>query len=496
MSNTMIASKEEIGARIASNRPGRRVETAPRGRSTTRRFLLLEGGFYLVLAAIFALTYQDAHHLSLQTLSTLGTLVAVYAYCRTVYLQPRGFWSFAALSLLVTLLFHLAALPEIMFLGYSTDETVELWIDNITTNHAVWLATSGVLAFLAGITLASPARFVRLPRGGATNRTAGRGRLGASDMLALVGLGLMLLFAFRWLRWAAGQGLLAASYGQYLAASEGVALQTWYTMIGLGLVLLCLAPRRWFTWPGFLVFLAFAYVGFPLGLRGEVLFPLAAAAAVLAFRLKMPSAVLATLLAIPALGVIAAISRTRNAEGLAGATAKDFSPLAALAEMGSSLRVLGLSLSWHEHQGLAYTAGLHYWVPARDLVTSLVFRASTPPATPETHMNQLVDQTAGQIGGSVMASAHHAFGVPGLILVMLVVGLFLGWVGRYADLSPFALAAVGVLAFGYQQHIRNDFSSVALTVIYGVGALLIAAVLTLLLREGRRGRRLLSTRAA
>lgn len=428
-----------------------------------------------MVAAIMAANSDYSVFFTLREIAALGTMAAAWAIVRAAASHARGLWSMSTLSLIVVAIFHVGALPEVMVTGDSSLESVQRWIHGPDVNQAVWLVTSGILAFLAGVLA------VTIPIGSkmATRRKPRRETSRSGLSIAFVGTSILLIFLAQWFQWAWSSGVLGGNYLTYLSMSTGLSLQAWYYFIGIGLVLASSAPHHWFCRIGFIAFGLFTLVGFPLGLRGEILFPLATAAGVLAFRMKMPRAWITLLAAIPLLALTAAVAATRTAsEGLTSAGAQAFSPLSALAEMGASLSVMDLAIRWHTDMGIPFTEGMHYWAPARDAFIRMVLRMSPPAPTAETYMNVLVDSTRGAIGGSVIASGFHAFSSAGVVVVMAAWGLTLGLIARPSYPRPFPLAAGAILALSFQFHIRNDWAGVPVTLIFGIYALAVAWLLT------------------
>lgn len=252
---------------------------------------------------------------------------------------------------------------------------------------------------------------------------------------------------------AAATGLLPLGRG-YLAYREAMALLPGYSLIlvslATGLTFLAATAERRHLVPALV--LASVPVGILMlsGNRGEVLYPGIAALGILARRGLHPprrlwlGGLLALFVVIPVIGA------TRTAEPGA-ASAQDWSPDALFTELGFTLRPFAATVEWRADDEPP-AMGRTYVIP---LVRGLlrVVPVLERPTVEDTPWDVAV-RLEGQ-GYSVVAEAFLNFGVPGVPLVMALVGLLLGLVDRTRTDLGLARGG-GLLAIG-MNNIRNGF---------------------------------------
>jgi hypothetical protein len=241
-----------------------------------------------------------------------------------------------------------------------------------------------------------------------------------------------------------------------------------YIIVGIGMTMLALGPPSRHRKFAFCVFGVFSLVIFPLGLRGEVLFPLATALVVVARR-RLP--LTTGQVAVAALLLLVAITIVKDLRqiGVANAAPSALSgnPLGALAEMGSSLRPVVEVIRWHD-EGEPYMWGATYWAPFDRAITAILPLWDRPPADQDPRiMNIVVSDRVGFIGFSVVAEAYRNFGPAGVACVMLLLGLLFGWMERW-QFAPFRTALLGLLLVQLLFHIRNDFIGIPSQTALGV----------------------------
>ena len=250
-----------------------------------------------------------------------------------------------------------------------------------------------------------------------------------------------LLFAWR------ARLTFGSTYEEYLQAAKGAPLQITYLTLGLGISLAAIDFRRFLSRLGAAAFATFVVIGFPIGLRGEVLFPCAVVAAVIATRRSMPGLKVTLPVVVLLLSVIAIVSQTRagNRDNV------QFSPMAGLSEMGSSLQVVSGAISWHTIGSEPFANGGSYIAPIADAVDRYLLRE---PVTPErqnsAYMSTQVSQRIGSVGGSIIGEAYHNFSTWGAAAVLFLCGYGLGALNRLATRRVLWLAAAIIASFVFQ----------------------------------------------
>lgn len=417
--------------------------------------ILLLGWF---LVDLWVLAQALGINLSLMhvTVQVLVVFIAGLFTLRSAF--DRGFWAPATLFLLVVGIFHVGLAPYILF-GWDpafprADDYV--WFYGEAGRRAFVLVSIFMSAFVTSALSVAVLKSERWHTPSVVDD--GRelsGALARTGSLALI-LGIVFWFfvAYR----AGGAGIFFGSYVSFLNATAGVGLHTSYMVIGVGLGLAVLDLRARSVRVALSLFALYAFIAFFLGLRGEVLFPVAVAASVLAYRRRMPRGSLVALTCVVGLSLISAVKHMRQvglSAGLGHIAA--FNPLEALAEMGSTLRVVAHVVVWHDFQGDPFLSGATYTVSVARLTESLFAPTGGLPATADFRlMNVEVLNRSGAIGGSVVAEAFHNFGVYGVAGVATVLGLvFAGFSGASPSVRMLAVyICVGLPLFN---HVRNSF---------------------------------------
>ncbi len=380
---------------------------------------------------------------------------------------PGGFWSIPQMSLLVLIVFHCGALIEVL-ISETSQFPGNLHMRGMPESvEAVIVSTGAIMAFAAGA--------VMLHKDDSTIRLDGLNetfRKCLSDVAAVV----CILGCVMWLRFAFEADLgIGASYASYLKAVDGTAVASFYYLIALSLPLALISYKRSLARIAVLFFLAFAIVGFPLGLRGEVLFTGVVALCVVGMQRKMPgwrvTVAAIALLLIP----IAVVSQTRQEGGAAGGVSTD--PMQALYEMGGSVRVVSEVVRWSESNGVPLAMGETYVTPSVHTFRRFVLRTvDFDASTDQGYMATRIINQFGYIGSSIVAEAYLNFGRWAAPLMLAMWGALLSWLTRFTDRSVarFAVAVVGATVF--QQLVRNAFESAPVLILYGFVIVLMAWV--------------------
>ena len=280
--------------------------------------------------------FTDLTEYSLRSLSVGSLCVGLLAFCYVSFSSSRGFWSIPSLFLLVVICFHLGALPFAAagMRPQFASNAVGAWYGEAATRQAVLVVTAAI----AMLAIGSGGSRTRL------QKSQPRVRISSArdaDRFGLAGLAVLTLAVAVWVAQTAstlGATFFLSSYQRYTRSTDGSTLLPFvFYGIGLGVVIVCASSSRaWFR-PALIVFALFAAMALPLGLRGEVLFPATAGAAMFARRHKMPRAGFALIIVLGVLTGINALQQVRQT-GLGDLNTRTLSatPLEGLAELGGT----------------------------------------------------------------------------------------------------------------------------------------------------------------
>lgn len=437
-----------------------------------------------VFVGVIAVCFRAAWAWDLMEIAEVGhygTALAAFAVWRVGRRKPFTALSAPSLYLGALCLFHFG-LTSIIALGIEPTQVIEegtwIWLAYDQAVPAARVALMGVAACAAGMTAAAltPPRPARpLPGGPDVDR-----------MLGYIGAAMVVVGVTGWaavLVRSAGPGVFLDSYAGVLDALEGTPISALYLMINVGVPLLAATtwgPGHRF---GAAAFAVFSILGFPVGLRGEVLFPLAAVLVVRARRgLRLDLGRLGVVAAI-LLGA-AALTRDVREFGLGNvAQARSISanPLNGVMELGGTLRPVAEVIRWYE-EGDDYIWGASYLAPfdrpLRRIVPGLEY---IPAENDDRIMHVLAMQRdVGAIGFSPIAEAYRNFGTLGTVLVMALTGFLVGRLDQLPR-DPTWNAMVGVVFVPILTQVRNSFISLPSAVV--IGALVVLATSW---RYGRR----------
>lgn len=353
----------------------------------------------------------------------------------------------------VFLLFH-GGLIWPLALGkppFFLSETDQYWFDEQLVGDASFLLSLFIVCCVIG-SAGLAAGVARSLRWNDRNR-AGTGRE-YSEGPSLLATGILSLAVVAWfiLAISGGVSLRAGNYIQFLDSTTGLEPYA-YLAIGVGMAMLGPAKGPYMSF-GLAFFVAFAIVAFPLGLRGEVIVPLACFLLTWSrSRRRRPRWVILWAVLIAGLFVGSFVRTIR-----VGATADRIDVVTALegvSEMGYSIRPVLLVLDYLSAGGEQVGIATYLNPVARLIgVDSL---AGVPGAADDfAAFNSFVVATAGNIGGSVVAEAFRAGGYFALICVGLLVGALLGGLDRL-PLTPAGLVLFGGSAYILLVWVRNNF---------------------------------------
>ncbi|WP_265562407.1 O-antigen polymerase [Sphingomicrobium arenosum] len=220
---------------------------------------------------------------------------------------------------------------------------------------------------------------------------------------------------------------------------------------------------------------------FFLGLRGEVLFPLAMTMPVLLWRFGWKVRIIPSIVgAVVLLWMINLAMMVRGTGDLSSAD-ESASALEAVAEMAGSLRPVYETLRWVEYGIMEPQGGATYWAPLeRTLALVLPFIDRLPGHLDMRLMNVAIQEYAGNYGFSIAAEAFINFGHVGVVAMALVFGVVLIFAARHLGSGfilsrPLAvilsLAAANALFYHIRQSFVGAYGTFILTLILTAGFL-------------------------
>lgn len=422
---------------------------------------------YLVLIAVLFLIREDFVRWSYTGMGQFITLFGGVALVQTIAAAPQRMWSPSSVLFLIFFLFHCGLAVVLSFSTVPEDAyDLKYWFSRRETRSALWLVMVGVTSYAAGVGLA---RAFRMQRSTAPTPP------GVPDLdnnaVAALGAALVVFAVSLWFLNAlvtGGPGLLVGSYREFLdAANNNVILVAYYT-VNAGVVLVAATSKTRWHRPAWIAFGLFALVGFPLGLRGEVLFPLATAAAIASsrgFRMRTGRAIVLIVL------LLAGISMARQMRqvGVGSLSFREISghPQDALIELGTSLHPVQQVVLWHD-RGEAFAHGATYWAPVDRFIYYFIPGWTRPPIDlDERMMSVVIAERAGPIGFSIVAEAYHNFASEGVVVILLVVGFLFGRIDLRSPSRRHQIW-VGTLLLAVLSHVRNPFVGVPVTLLVGL----------------------------
>lgn len=442
---------------------------SPARKSRLLAYALLAGLWLVVIPRLLA-------DRTLQTSALAVVLTAVVSLWFVYHANDEDPWSAAFVLLLVIIVFHVGALS---FAAFGLDPAFPTgmdasWYFSGWTVSAAGAVTLSLAAYAVGCVLFSVARAPSQAReleGGQSRRRR--------DALATAGLAALSLSVLAWFAIAVTTGgfaLLGASYQSFLSTTDATYLFATYLLMASGVSLAALASTpKFFRW-ALIVFGAFALVALPLGLRGEVLFPLTAAALVRSRFVRLPSLTAMLVVGLVALSLASLFKEVRQ-EGLAefSPSSVAVSPAAGLAELGSTVRVVSVVSAWHGPEPLAN--GRTYAAPFTRPFRSYVLGQPDIQARSDPDLlNVVIARREGNIGGSIIGEAMHNFGTWGGAAVLGLLGASATLLRRKLDLVRQAVL-LALLAAPILNHVRNGFVAVPIGIGVTVSVVLAGLVL-------------------
>lgn len=450
----------------------------------------LSGTLIVLFAAapLLNLTLMSSSRLLLAVTIAIGGLILV-AY-------PQRLWSLPFLFYATLALFHTGLYVQPAIDGTKPVSLQNPWSGWYTESSMVPAAYLILVFCLAYAGILGAVSWWRHSSESARS-AAVRGRDGQAYSLGLssysdVGGALVSIGVIVWLGVgisSLGLGFFTSSYVGFLTATASSPLSYAYMLISIGAPLCALDLRSPFSRLGASLFVAFAALALLLGLRNAVLIPIAAAMVVFGrINLRPPvspklrwltSTRFALLCILVALTVISGVQQLRiTGAGDIGDGGATISPLAAIEEMGGSVRVVVTSLEWHNWNHEQYAYGLTYTTPFSRAISAIL---GTPRPTADSDwglMNVAIADRVGQIGGSIIGEAHHNFGWTGVFIVAVIAGIvsavFAVGENRRATAPLAGLATLLLL-----MHVRNSFAPLLLWCVIGIFAIGVGKLLSL-----------------
>lgn len=405
--------------------------------------------------AFVALPFQAAAIVLLSTALVIAVLIA--------HATPEGVWSSIFLFFVVFALFHCGLYLTPAFGGEIAEFLTAGWTGWYTPDlmiRAGYLIELGLLAYGLGVSVSAFGRRRDYAVSTAPNierdsrRTASIVDVGSVLLLASVGYWYYVCAS------AMGPLFFLQSYGEFRLSTLDASLGTAYLGIAVGGVFVALDPRRASARIGVGVFAVFVLMALAVGLRSSALIPVVAALAVYARTHRMPrSRYFVAVLVVGLLGV--SFVQQVRADGLGETSlgSVSASPVKAIEEMGYSARVVVTSVDWHENSGDPWRGGATYWAPIERGVQGVLGLDRVDANQDFRLMNVEIGSRVGQIGGSIIAEAHHNFGPFGVIVVCLLAGFVLGRSTR-STAAANRLAVGGIVMVLLLMHVRNSFAPV------------------------------------
>ena len=419
----------------------------------------------LTLLAVTIQVQEDLGN-SVRNAAIFTTAVALGAMLVMVRLITRRPITVGSVCLLVLVLFHCGLLPYLildarptLFLEGPAAASAR-WLDSPMLGPAITTVAIGLLAFTAGYAL--------LLIGQSMASTAPSPAKAASASRGISKLAFVVLVAglIIWVAQVSARGV-GALFGQdYMSVrtyADMPLLSAAFILIGLGLSALGFSQddrlRRWALY----LFLAYTAVSFTLGFRGESVFPIAAWLVATARRREIRLRIW-HFLALAAALTAGSVVRQIRIESLAEANLSSVRPDPGdgLAEMGNTLHTVVAVQEWHNSE--RFIGWGTYWAPLERLVIGrLLGHPVTPVEVDPRVFSSTVMDRLGPLGGSPIAESYRSAGILGVVVVMALIGIVVGWLDSRRD-SAWLGFVPGMVAYILFRWIRNDFTPVPLQI--------------------------------
>ena len=417
--------------------------------------MIIERGLFISFASIFTVIWTE---IAMPGMGRALGLFLIPIIVVTMLMAPNVRQpSFGFTYLVVFILFHMGLTYTASTGLISSPKIItfiEYWFPEELAREAEFLCIVGAVAFSSG--------YFCIRSKSKTNIRATKSFFN-SEIGGITGMLILVLALVAWLYLMVSNNALG-TYENYnnarLNPIFSAVMGYVYMAIGLGVCIAALSTdgmRR----GAVILFVIWSAVAFPLGLRGEVLFPAAALLATYAAKYRINWGLL--VVGVVALAVAISVVRGTRNTGDAG---EDFTanPLDAIAELGGSIRPVYEVLKWRE-EGDDFIWGSSYWAPVERMFLRIFPVKARPAAEDDDRlMNILIVKRAGSYGFSPVAEGYRNFGIPGVVVFMFIVGLIV----RVIDLRGinWRYSAYGILIYlVLMMNIRNAFTPVIATAI-------------------------------
>jgi len=439
----------------------------------------------VTLGAVLLL--RDELVTDIQTAATTACAAALLSVALVIHVNRAQPFQLGTVYLGLFALFHTGLL-----LSLALGQTPEL----LNPTDATWVRSDAMrfAAVIVAISILALATAYLLARAVSRDREATRrddpsaaDALPGPDGPGVVGLLLVLVGVGLWATnvVSSGVSIVGTSYVTFLAATAATSMPTAYLLMGFGMAVVAASGHRTSRLVASAVFAAFALPGFLIGLRGEVILPLASYLVVAARRRSIRPRWWMAAVPVLALAAGSAVRVLRQTGiGSGGLTVTDFSLLSGLTELGYTIRPIVEVYRWHGLLGEP-TVGLStYLAPVTRVVVGRVLGLATTPANADPAVfSTVISQRVGPIGGSPVAEAYRSGGLLTVVIVSLLIGVVLSRLDTLPR-SPVSSAAMGMGSSALFLWVRNDFTPIVAEV-----GLLVLVLLVIVGVESLRSRR-------
>lgn len=441
----------------------------------------LAWGVVFGIVGVAAFLLRDGGQTTSGTAARLALVAAALAIVALFRINRRRPFSLGPVYGSLFLLFHVGLLVPIA-LGASPSLLNPLdiqWVLSEGFISASLLVTIATSALMLGYLIA----FDPDHPGTQIEKTQAWGRFRSAGHIGLLALSVgCLLWVYNVM---ASGAAVSGSYVEFLDSTASTSMPTAYVLMGLGMPTLSAGPSASARRAGLVIFAVWSVPAFMLGLRGEVILPLAAYLVVAARRRRIPLRPWMAFAFVGGLGLGAAVRVIRQAGFGSGFDAASFRPFDGITELGYSIRPLVVSSDLHERFFEPYVGIDTYLAPFRRFIVGRLLGGEVIPVADDPAVfGAMVNKRVGPIGGSPAAEAFHSGGLFTLVVVLAVIGMLIARLDSL-DTTPLRNALVGTLSFVLLLWVRADFTPVPYEAALAVGMVLLART-TANLRLGRR----------